>query len=141
MTPRETISRGDIPEIRSPSNSIVPPRVLTRPEMVRRRVVFPWPLGPKRPNRSPCGTMTEAPWRTSTPPYPALTSVTVNIGGLPPVEATFAQVCRDDPWILRDCLGLADGEHLPGVEDHEPIRDSEENRKNVLDDQDCDAGV
>src|SRR5262245_51341100 len=83
-----------------PSRRTVPASAVSRPAMIRRRVVLPQPEGPRRVTNSWALTLRETSLRTRTCPKDLRTSVTVRAG-----------------WVLmeRILLGFAEGGEHFGV--------------------------
>src|SRR5882672_4417309 len=80
--------------------SIVPPRGGTTPEMTRRSVVLPAPLGPRSVTASPAPTVIETSSRTDTDPYPARTPRTSSNGEVAR-SADRSSSCCTDTRLLR----------------------------------------
>src|SRR5436309_15206524 len=67
--------------MRRPSRRTSPEKQGSVPEITRRVVVFPAPLGPRRATTVPSGTAMLRSWRISTLPYPLVTRSTSRRGG------------------------------------------------------------
>src|SRR5436853_7898412 len=65
-----------------PSSRTSPAKHGRVPEMTRRVVVLPAPLGPSRATTVPSGTAMLRSWRISTLPYPLVTPSTSSRGGI-----------------------------------------------------------
>src|SRR5205809_6041193 len=107
----------------------------TVPEMVLNRVVFPAPLGPTIAANSPAFIRIVMPFRTGTPPYPALNASISSIGDPP----ALAHIGIDHGGILRDVRGLPLGQHGTLVEHDEAMDQPHHGLHGVFDDDDRDA--
>src|SRR5437879_740006 len=101
------------------------------PDRVRRVVVLPAPLGPRRATTHPAGTRKESWWRTSTRPYPVVTLSTSSNGATAHLLA--AQVGGPDQGVGGDLLGPARGDQPAEVHDLDQGGDLHDQLDVVLD--------
>src|SRR5918992_2904576 len=141
-TPIERMREGCSPQSDSPSSRTSPLRGSSRPLTARSTVDLPAPFGPTMQHTEPAGTSSPTPWRTSPPPYPAYTSVSVSISGLHRLlEAeVLAEVGVEDLGVALDVVRRSARDRLPAGEHQDRIAEAEHERHVVLDDQECLAG-
>src|SRR5262249_20344953 len=140
-TPAATICSVGSRVMSIPSNSTRPAPGRISPEIARRRVVLPCPLGPSTTTVSPSPTRSDSEWRTSEPPYPAsrFSTLSTNSASSPGRGRAFLasrpQIHRNDAFVAEHVGRRALGDLLTVVEHEHPTGQRLHGLHDVLDEE------
>src|ERR1700682_6526107 len=117
-----------------PSYSIRPPSSGNTPEIERKSVVLPAPLGPTIATNCPSPTSRETPCSACRPPYE-----TETFSSRSTCRPAFAKIRFDDRRQIDDPLRLAGRQHFAVVEHEQAVGQAHHRVHRMLDDDDRDS--